>query len=105
MLVTRRPPGCWRVSPFSLTFLFFVSFCQGTLLATFGFLECFVSWLGFGNDLHCSGHRGVRPLIPALRQVRARCTGFDGETVAPPRHVEVVCRAGDWVVELCGARP
>ena len=79
MLVARRPPGCWRVSPFSLTFLFFVSFCQGTLLATFGFLWCFFSWLGFGIDLHCSGHRGLRPLIPVLRQVRAGCTGFDGE--------------------------
>ena len=86
MLVARRPPGCWR-EPFFLDFSLFLSFCQGTLLATFGFLGCFFSWLGFGNDLHCSGHRGLRPLIPVLRQVRAGCTGFDGEDRCSPAPV------------------
>jgi hypothetical protein len=56
---------------------------QGTLLATLFFASSF-SWLDLGNDLHCSGHRGLWPLIPVLRQVRAGCTGFDGEDHCSP---------------------
>ena len=65
------------------------SCAMGPLLSTFFFFASSFSWLDLRKALHCGGHRGLVIRHPRLT-VR---------TTTPPRHVEVVWRVWDWVVQ------